>query len=126
MRVIEVCLLGRLLDLSDRKLKEKIERALNHFIKFLCKCLLYIVNGNDPIRKNFVDCHKKLLRKLLSRQTFLKHFAWETVGQNCWFCWLSLFDKIEMHTEVFIHFNSKTNVCFTSTGIKVLDNLLYK
>ena len=65
-------MLGRLLERSDTKLKQKIERAPNHFIKFLCDCLLNIVNGNVPIRKNFVEGYEKSFRKLLSRQTSLK------------------------------------------------------
>ena len=82
MREKEVCMLGWLLKISDTKLKEKIERTPNHFIKFLCECLLNIVNGNVPIRKSFVEVYEKYLRKLLSRQTSLKEkkqiFARET------------------------------------------------
>ena len=93
MREKEVCMLGRLLNVPDTKLKEKIERAPNIFIKFLCECLLNIVNGNVPIRKNFVRGYKKSFRKLLSRQTNLKEkrqlFARETdlvkiVGFACY------------------------------------------
>ena len=72
MRKKEVCMLGRLPDISDTELKEKIERAPNKFIKFLCECLLKIVNGNVPIRKSFIESYEKSLRKLLSRQTGLK------------------------------------------------------
>ena len=72
MREKEVCMLRWLLEISDIKLKEKIERAPNHFIKFLCECLLNIVNGNVPIRKSFVEGYEKSFRKLLSRQTSLK------------------------------------------------------
>ena len=75
-------MLGRLLEISDTKVKEKIERAPNHFIKFFCECLLNIVNGNVPIRKSFVEGYEKSFRKLLSRQTSLKEkrqlFARET------------------------------------------------
>ena len=82
MREKEVCMLGRLLEISESKLKEKIERAPNHFIKFLCECLLNIVNGNVPIRKKFVEGYKKSFRKLLYRHTSLKEkrqlFARET------------------------------------------------
>ena len=82
MREKEVCMMGRLLEISDTKLKEKIEKASNHFIKFLCESLLNIVNGNVPIRKNFVEGYEKSFRKLLSRQTSLKEkrqlFARET------------------------------------------------
>ena len=92
MREKEVCMVGRLLEISDTKLKEKIERAPNHFIKFLCECLLNIVNGNVPIRKSFVEGYEKSIKKLLSRQTSLKEkrqlFARETdlvktVGYAC-------------------------------------------
>ena len=72
MREKEVCMLGRLLDISDTKLKENIERAPNKFIKFLCECFLNIVNGNVPIRKSVVEGYEKSFRKLLSRQTSLK------------------------------------------------------
>ena len=91
MREKEVCMLGRLLDISDTKLKEKIERAPNKFIKFLCECLLNIVNGNVPIRKSVVEGYEKSFRKLSSRQTSLKEkrFARETdlvkiVGFACY------------------------------------------
>ena len=93
MREKEVCMLGRLLDISDAKLKEKIERAPNKFIKFLCECLLNIVNGNVPIRKSVVEGYEKSFKKLLSRQTSLKEkrqlFARETdlvkiVGFACY------------------------------------------
>ena len=93
MREKEVCLLGRLLDISDTKLKEKVERAPHNFIKFLCECLLNIVNGNVPIRKNVVEGYEKSFRKLLSRQSSLKEkrqlFARETdlvkiVGFACY------------------------------------------
>ena len=77
MREKEVCMLGRLLDIMDTKLKEKIERAPNKFIKFLCECLLNIVNGNVPIRKSVVEGYEKSFRKLLSRQT-RQLFARET------------------------------------------------
>ena len=65
-------MLGRLLEISDTKLKEKIERAPNHFIKILCECLRNIFNSNVPIRKSFVEGYEKSFRKLLSRQTSLK------------------------------------------------------
>ena len=93
MREKEVCMLGGLLDISDTKLKEKIERVPNNFIKFLCECLLNIVNGNVPIRKSVVEGYKKSFKKLLSRQTSLKEkrqlFARETdlvkiVGFACY------------------------------------------
>ena len=93
MREKEVCLLRRLLDISDKKLKEKIERAPNNIIKFLCECLLNIVKGNVPIRKSVVEGYEKSFRKLLSRQTSLKEkrqlFARETdlvkiVGFACY------------------------------------------
>ena len=81
MREKEFCMLGRLLEISDTKLKEKIERAPNHFNKFLCECLLNILNGNVP-KKSFVEGYEKSFRKLLSRQTSLKEkrqlFARET------------------------------------------------
>ena len=85
-------MLGRLLEISAKKLKEKFERAPNHFIKFLCECLLNIVNGDVPIRKGFVKSYEKSFRKLFSRQTSLKEkrqlFARETdlvkiVGFGC-------------------------------------------
>ena len=93
MREKEVCMLGRLLNISDTKLKEKIERTPNHFNKFLCECLLNIVNGNVPIRKSFVQVYEKSFRELLFRQTSLKEkrqiFARETdlvktVGFACY------------------------------------------
>ena len=72
MREKEICMLGRLLEISDTKLKENIERSPNHFIKFLCERLLNIANGNVPIRKSFVEGYEKSFRKLFSRQTILK------------------------------------------------------
>ena len=72
MREKEICMLGRLLDISDTKLKEKIERTPNRFIKYLCDYLLNIVNGNVPIKKIFVEGYKKSFRKLLSGQKKLK------------------------------------------------------
>ena len=73
--------------------REDRERAPNHFVKFLCECLLNIVNGNVPIRKRFSQGYEKSFRKLLSRQTSLKEkrqlFARETdlvkiVGFACY------------------------------------------
>ena len=93
MREKEVCMLGRLLDISDTKLKKKIERAPNKLIKFLCEYLLNIIKGNVPMRKNVVEGYEKSFRKLLSRQTSLKEkrqlFARETelvkiVGFACY------------------------------------------
>ena len=91
MRENEVCMLGWLLEISDTKLREKTERAPNHFIKFICEGLLNIFNGNVPI--SFVEGYEKSFRKLLSRQTSLKEMRQifarktdlvETVGFACY------------------------------------------
>ena len=50
------------------KLKAKIERAPNHFIKFRCEYLLNIVNVYVPIRKSFVEVYEKSFRDIFCRQ----------------------------------------------------------
>ena len=61
-----------MLDTSDSKLGKIIKTAPNKFIKFLCECLLNIVNGNVPVNKTKLEGYEKSIKTLLSNQTSLK------------------------------------------------------
>ena len=95
-----------MLDTSDSNVGKIIKTAPNKFIKFLCKCLLNIVNGNVPVNKTKLEGYEKSFQTLLSNQTSFKLkrklLAKETVGENCWIFLLSILDKRIMHTEEFI------------------------
>ena len=66
MREKEVCMLGRLLEISDTKLKVKIERAPNHFIKFPVDESSSLVE-NNPMAQN--QPKKDIKKKRTKRQT---------------------------------------------------------
>ena len=61
-----------MLDKSDSKVEKIMKTAPNKFIKFLCECLLNVVNGNVPVNKIKLECYQKALKTLLSNQTSLK------------------------------------------------------
>ena len=72
MREKELCMLRQMLDTSDSKLGKIFKTAPNKFIKFLCECLLNIVNGNVPVNKTKLEGYEKSIKTLLSNQTSLK------------------------------------------------------
>ena len=57
---------------SDSKVEKIMKTVPNKFIKFLCECLLNIVNGNVPVNKTKLECFKISFKTLLSNQTSLK------------------------------------------------------
>ena len=57
-----------MLDTSDSKVGKIIKTAPNKFIKFLCECLLNIVNGNVPVNKTELEGYEKSFKTLLSNQ----------------------------------------------------------
>ena len=83
MREKELCMLRQMLETSDIKSKELIKWAPNSFINFLCVCLLYVVNGNIPVKKTLIQGNENSFKKLLSKRTSLKNkrqiFAKNTV-----------------------------------------------
>ena len=68
----ELCMLRQMLDTSDSNIKKIMKTAPNNFIKFLCECLLNIVNGNVPVNKTKLECYENSFKTLLSDQTSLK------------------------------------------------------
>ena len=72
MREKELCMLRRMLDTADSNIEKLIETAPNKFIKFLCECLLNIVNGNVPFNKIKIEEYEKSIKTLLTQQTSLK------------------------------------------------------
>ena len=72
MREKELCMLRQMLDTADSKVGKIMKTAPNNFIKFLCECLLNIVNGNVPVNKTKLECYEKSFKTLLSNQTSLK------------------------------------------------------
>ena len=62
-------------DIGYKTNSEDRESSKSFRFKFLCECLLNIVNGNVPLRISFVEGYEKSFRKLLSRQTSLKKGA---------------------------------------------------
>ena len=72
MREKELCMLRQMLDTSDSNKGKIIKTAPNKFIKFLCECLLNIVNGNVPVNKTKFEGYEKSFKTLLSNQTSLK------------------------------------------------------
>ena len=72
MREKELCMLRQMLDTPDSKIEKLIETAPNKFIKFLCECLLNIVNGNVPVNKTKLVGYEKSFKTLLSNQTSFK------------------------------------------------------
>ena len=61
-----------MLNKLDSKIEKLIETAPNKFIKFLCECLLNIINGNVPVNKIKIEGCKKSFKTQLSKQTSLK------------------------------------------------------
>ena len=61
-----------MLDTSDSKIGKKIDSAPNKFIKFLCECLLNVVNRNVPVNKTILEGSEKSFKTLLSNQTSWK------------------------------------------------------
>ena len=83
MREKELCILRRMSETSDVKSIELIKSAPNSYIKFLCECLLNVVNGNVPVKKTLIQGHENSFQTLLSKQISLKNkrqiFAQNTV-----------------------------------------------
>ena len=65
-------MLRQMLDTSDSNVGKIIKTAPNKFNKFLCECLLNIVNGNVPVNKTKLEGYEKSLKTLLTNQTSLK------------------------------------------------------
>ena len=84
MREKKNCMLERLLDLLDTKLKENIKRAPKNFIKLPCEFWLNNVNGNVPISKSFVECYEKSFRRQLSRQTLFEESVNFLLEKQIW------------------------------------------
>ena len=83
MREKELCMLRRMLEISDIKSKELIKPESNSFINFLCECLLNVVIGNVPVKKTLIQDNENSSKKRLSKPTSLKNkgqiFAENTV-----------------------------------------------
>ena len=61
-----------MLNTSDSRVGNIIKTTSNKFIKFLCECLLNIVNGNVPVNETKLEGYEKSFKRLLSNQTSLK------------------------------------------------------
>ena len=72
MREKELCMLKQMLELSEINFREFLKEAPNSFINFLCECLLNVINGNVPDRKQLLKNQEDSFQQLLSKKTSLK------------------------------------------------------
>ena len=72
VRVKETCMLRRMLEMPESKLKKFIKKSSNKFIKFLCECFLNVINGNVPPDKSLLENYETSIRHFLSKETSLR------------------------------------------------------
>ena len=72
MRVKELCMLKQMLELSESNFTKFLKEAPNIFIKFICECLLNVINGNVPVKKKLLINQEDSFQQLLSKETSLK------------------------------------------------------
>ena len=72
MRQKELCMLKQMLELSESNFRKFVEEAPNSFINFLCECLLNVINGNVPVKKQLLKNQEDSFQQLLSKETSLK------------------------------------------------------
>ena len=72
MREKELCKLKQMLELSESNFRKFVKEAPNSFINFLCECLLNVINGNVPVKKQLLKNQEDSFQQLLSKETSLK------------------------------------------------------
>ena len=65
MREKELFMLKQMLKLFDSKFRKFLKEAPNSFIKFLCECLLNVINGNVPVSKHLLKNPDNSFQQLL-------------------------------------------------------------
>ena len=72
MREKELCMLKQMLELSESNFRKFVKEASNSFINFRCECLLNVINGNVPVKKQLLKNQEDSFQQLLSKETSLK------------------------------------------------------
>ena len=72
MREKELCMLKQMLELSESNFRKFVKEAPNSFINFLCECLLNVINGNVPVKKQLPKNQEDSFQQLLSKETSLQ------------------------------------------------------
>ena len=72
MREKVLCMLKQMLELSESNFRKFVKEAPNSFINFLCECLLNVINGKVPVKKQLLKNQEHSFQQLLSKETSLK------------------------------------------------------
>ena len=115
MREKDLCMLKQMLELSESNVRKFVKEAPNSFINFLCECLLNVINGNVPVKKQLLKNEEDSFQRLLSKETSLKkaiYFCEKILirtYQGNRILVLSLLESQKLHAEEFF-FDPQENV----------------